>query len=216
LRGSGHAPRFPTFIKTRLEQSAATETHVPDKPILTRAGNPVPAKLKPVFAEMTPPAPGMPWSSVWPRPLPATMPPPDLEGLVTTTEYRYIKIPPNDPWPRFKVRYEPRRPTDTDAQFEMYLRDMEDLHRRHGFYLGLCQDLCTYLGNHETCAEQVCRRNGRCSSRRDEDAFDLPLAMFPPCVPLDIDLISSYLTELQAEMRRIRADFVARGVIVPE
>ena len=75
----------------------------------------------------------------------------------------------------------------------------------HAVYLGLCQELCTLLGNHLKCAEGPCRRNGACAGIRDQDRFGIPLVLFPPCVPLDREIIETYRAEIVAELKRIMA-----------
>lgn len=190
---------------TRPEQGARTETHVPraknaGKPTLSTAGNPFPAKLTPVFVELDPPRPGQSWDTVWPRPLPAVLPVPDFSGMVTTDEYIYEKFEPGENWPRLKLRLIPRREHETDAQYEDYRRGIERHTRVHGVYLGMCQMLCTWLGNFETCAEGPCRRNGECCVRRDEDTTEISFAIYPPCVPIDLDIIESYRAEINKEL----------------
>ena len=174
----------------------------PEKPILSQAGNPFPAKLEPVFVDLDPHgAPGR----VWPVPFPAKMPKMDFSEFVTTEEYIYEEFEEGDPWPRFKVRLQPRRPQDTDAFYEDYRRGIESHARDHGVMLGFCQDLCTWLGNFETCSLGACRRRRECCSRRDEDTTDISLAIFPPCVPMDVDMIESYRMEISREISRLEA-----------
>jgi hypothetical protein len=165
-------------------------------------GNPYPPGLEPVVLDMRRP-PGRPWSSVWPRPFEDPMPPADFSGLVTTEHYLYERFEPGEP--RFKLRLCPRGPGETEAQYEAYRRGLEFHYRCHAIYLGLCQELCTVLGNHLHCAERRCRRESCCRGRRDEDYFAISLAIFPPCVALDIEIVETYRQEIIAELRRIAA-----------
>lgn len=183
-------------------------------PLLSQAGNPFPPGLKPVFVPLTPPAPGRTWDSVWPRPLPENPPPPDFSGCITTEDYLHDYIPPEEGWPRFKLRLAPRGPGETEAQYACYRRDVEAHYLTHGVCLGLMQMLASHLGNFHRCAEATCRRAGACVARRDEDRYALFFAIFPPCVPLDLDIIESYRTEVREELARWAADRKALGLPV--
>ena len=87
-------------------------------------------------------------------------------------------------------------------QYASYRRGIEQFTCDHAIYLGLCQLLCTHLGNHLKCREGACRRNGACAGIRDQDRFGIPLVLFPPCVPLDREIIETYRQEIIAELRR--------------
>ena len=173
----------------------------PERPTHSRAGNPFPARLTPVIVPVDA-FPGVPIEKCWPRPLiEDELPRPDYSGLVTSDEYIYEVFEPGDEWPRFKLRLIPRREYETDEQYKSYRRGIERFTRIYGVYHGLCQMLCTWLGNHETCNEGVCRRNGACCSRRDEDRFTLPILIYPPCVPIDLDIMETYRAEIIAELQ---------------
>jgi hypothetical protein len=158
------------------------------QPLLSQAGNPFPPQLTPVFVDMTP-VNGVPLERMWPRPLKEEDGLQDHEGCVTTSEYLYETIEPY--WPRFKLRLCPRT-DETDAQYAAYRRDIEHHTLVHSVYLGTMQQICTALGNHKGCARRACRRRGRCCGRRDEDRYAISFAIFPPCVPIDIEIIETY------------------------
>ncbi len=121
------------------------------------------------------------------------------EGIVAD----YLYVQPDPKWPRLKLRLAPRGSRETDEQYAAYRRDIEQFTCTHAAFLGVCQMLCTLLGNHYTCAEGPCRRNGACSAIRDQDRFDIPLVLFPPCVPLDSEIIETSRREIIAVLRRI-------------
>jgi hypothetical protein len=183
-------------------QHKADQHPGPGQPTHSRAGNPFPARLTPVIV---PVEDALPW--------PASeedVPRPDYSGLVTTDDYIYEELEPGEELLRFKLHLVPRRERETDEQYEAYRRGVERSTRIYGFYHGCCRQLCTWLGNHETCREGVCRRNGACRSRRDEDRFTLPILIYPPCVPIDIEIMEAYRAEIVAELRRFRAEMAAR------
>ena len=62
-------------------------------------------------------------------------------------------------------------------------------------------------GNFTTCLHGECRRTSECCSRRDEDAMSMDLAVFPPCVPFDLDIIETYRVEIQREMRILAREY---------
>ena len=126
---------------------------------------------------------------MWPRPLREEDALEDYSGCVTTSEYLYET--PDPRWPRFKLRLCPQR-HKTDAQYAAYRRDIEHHTLSHGNYLDLMHRLCTSLGNHRNCAVRGCRRRGRCCGRRDEDTYAISFAVFPPCIPIDVDIIATY------------------------
>lgn len=157
-------------------------------PLLSQAGNPFPPHLTPVFVDMTP-ARGVPLERMWPRPFKEKDTLADHSGCVTMSEYLYATLDPR--WPRFKLRLQPQR-DETDAQYAAYRRDIEHHTMVHGIYLCLMHQLCTVIDNHKTCAVRACRRLGRCFGRRDEDKYKISFAVFPPCIPIDIDIIETY------------------------
>jgi hypothetical protein len=162
-------------------------------------GNPYPAGLKPCVIEydMTGKNGGM-------QPLTEpeiSRPSPD----VVVADYLYVQ--PDPKWPRLRLSFARQGPRETDEQYAAYRRGIEQFTCNHSIYLGLCQELCTLLGNHRKCVEGPCRRTGVCSGIRDQDRYDIPLVLFPPCVPLDLEIIETYRQEIIAELRRI----VAKG-----
>lgn len=165
------------------------------KPILSRAGNPFPPQLKPVRMDKAD------WS-----PLTEDMFP---KLNLPSRPYVYETFGPDEPQPPLRLPVFPRHPGQTDAQYEFDLRDDERFWRAHNFRHGLCQELCTLLGNHRTCKEGVCRRKKRCVARRDEDSFGIPEVIYPPCIPLDIEIMETYRMEVGAELRRWDRDRAA-------
>jgi hypothetical protein len=163
-------------------------------------GNPYPKGLEPAVIEYG--IPGVPLERCIMRPL-VEDEIPSPGGIVA--DYLYVEPDPN--WPRLKLRLAPRGRRQTDEQYEAYRRDIEQFTCTHSIYLGLCQELCTHLGNHHACAEGPCRRNGACAGIRDQDRFGIPFVLFPPCVPLDREIIETYREEIVAELKRV----VARG-----
>ena len=163
-------------------------------------GNPYPPGLEPAVLAYG--MPGVPMERCSTRPLAEqeTVPP---GGIVA--DYRYVQ--PDPKWPRLKLRLAPRGKRETAEQYEAYRRGIEEFTCTHSIYLGLCQELCTHLGNHLTCTEGPCRRTGCCAGIRDQDRFAIPLVLFPPCVPLDREIIETYRQEIIAELGRV----VARG-----
>ncbi|MHA6684960.1 hypothetical protein [Mesorhizobium sp. A556] len=172
------------------------------KPILSTAGNPFPPGLKPVFVRLDP-IPGIPPERMLPRPLDPNPPKSDFSHLVTTETYLYAQ--PDAGTPRFKLRFQPRGRGVSEAQHAAYRRSLERHFRARGVYLKLMQLLCGALGNFQRCGQHQCRREKACRARRDEDAFNIDLAVFPPCVPLDLDIIASYREAVRAEVDRLCA-----------
>ena len=115
----------------------------------------------------------------------------------------YLYVEPDPKWPRLRLRLAPRGQRETDEQYASYRRDIEQFTCDHALDRGLCQLLCTHLGNHLKCQEGPCRRNGACAGVRDQDRFGIPLVLFPPCVPLDREIIETYRQEIIAELRRV-------------
>jgi hypothetical protein len=160
------------------------------QPLLSQAGNPFPPHLTPVFVNMTP-ARGVPLER-----MKDTLA--DHSGCVTTSEYLYET--PDPRWPRFKLRLRPQR-DETDPQYAAYRRDIEHNTMVHSIYLCLMHQLCTVIDNHKTCAVRGCRRLGRCFGRRDEDKYKISFAVFPPCIPIDIDIIETYRVAAQEALK---------------
>ena len=177
---------------TKTAETKTTQTMPAWEPVISQAGNPFPAKLKPFHIDYTPPK-GWKLEQMWPQPLPNRPPRvPDWSGLITTDEYLYTKFDEGETWPRFKVRVEHRGPEMTDAQYEAIRRDAEYCSRVYGVFLGMFQDVCSWVDNHETCPNGPCRRQRRCVGRRDEDMMCISIAVYPPCIPLDLELIWTY------------------------
>jgi len=172
----------------------------PSWPTHSQMGNPYPDGLEPVVIKYG--IPGIPMERCSTRPLvEAEIPRPG--GIVAD----YLYVEPDPQWPRLKLRLAPRGKHETDEHYTSYQRHTEQFTCAHAIYLGLCQMLCTHLGNPVTCTEGPCRRNGVCAGIRDQDRFDIPLVLFPPCVSLDREIIETYRQELIAEIKRV----VARG-----
>ena len=167
-------------------------------PTHSQMGNPYPGGLEPVAIKYG--IPGIPMERCSTRPLvEAEVPRPG--GIVAD----YLYVEPDPRWPRLKLRLAPRGKRETDEQYEAYRRNIEEFTCSHAVYLGFCQELCTLLGSHHACAEGPCRRTGACAGIRDQDRFDIPLVLFPPCVPLDREIIETYRREIVAEIRRLVA-----------
>jgi hypothetical protein len=181
----------------RSPRKPAAET-----PLLSQAGNPFPPGLKPVFVSLDP-IPGIPPERMMPGPLDPNPPKPDFSHLVTTETYLYEPLDADTP--RFKLRYQPRGKGESEAQHAAYRRSLERHFHARGAYLKAMQLLCSALGNFRTCGQGQCRREKACRARRDEDAFSIELAMFPPCVPIDLDIIESYREAVRAEIGRLCA-----------
>ncbi len=104
------------------------------------------------------------------------------DGAAITDRYDYVKIPPDDPWPRFKVVHGPSVSWQTEEQDAVSRRWKEEYFRYLGVFLGACQLFATELGYHHGCRRNACRRLGRCASRRREDDWSwFPGPMLPPC-----------------------------------
>ena len=162
-------------------------------PTHSRLGNPYPRGLKPMVLHDDPSG-----STDLEQAIAEAGPP---GGIVAD----YLYVEPDPRWPRLKLRLARRGKHETDEQYANYRRDIEQFTCSHSIYLGLCQVLCTLLGSHHTCAEGPCRRNGACAGIRDQDRFDIPLVLFPPCVPLDPEIIETYRQEIIAEIKRLVA-----------
>jgi hypothetical protein len=181
--------------KKRRRVRAGIEPERPAWPTHSRLGNPYPRGLEPAVID------DINWE--------------DLEQAVTKADtpapggdtYEYLYVEPDPQLPRLKLKLASQRQDQTDEQYASYRRHIEEFTSTHAIYLGLCQLLCTHLGNHHACSEGPCRRNAACSAIRDQDRFHIPLVLFPPCVPLDHEIIETYRQELIAELKRI----VARG-----
>ncbi len=107
---------------------------------------------------------------------------PEVDKREVTDRYDYVLFPPDDPFPRFKVRHPPRRPDETDAQYAVARRCTERHHRILGLYLGQAQAAATDCGYFRHCAKAACRRAHKCVARRDENDWSIfPGPMMPPC-----------------------------------
>jgi hypothetical protein len=186
--------------KKRQRVRAGTEPDRSALPTHSQMGNPYPKGLEPVILEYG--IPGVPMERCSMRPLveEEIVPP---GGIVAD----YLYVEPDPQFPRLKLRLAPRGASQTEEQYAIYQRDIEQFTCNHAVYLGLCQELCTLLGNHQTCAEGPCRRTGVCSGIRDQDRYDIPHVLYPPCVPFDLEIMETYRQEIIAELKRI----VARG-----
>jgi hypothetical protein len=163
-------------------------------PTHSRLGNPYPAGLRPVVIDSTLAA-DTDVEAAWPRP--------DYEAG-EPQEYLYEQ--PEAEWPRLNLYLAERSPHETDEQYALYRRDFERFTCTHAIWLDLCQQLCTHLGNHRTCAQGACRRNGACAGIRDQTRYWLPLLVYPPCVPLDREIMETYREEIKAELNRWEAE----------
>jgi len=107
---------------------------------------------------------------------------PIVDRREVTDRYDFIIFPPDDPFPRFKVRHPPRLPNQTDAQDAVSRRSTERHYRVFGIYLGLSQAAATDRGYFRHCAVAACRRAQKCVSRRDEEDWSIfPGPAMPPC-----------------------------------
>ena len=61
------------------------------------------------------------------------------------------------------------------------------------------------MGNQLTCPEGICRRKGICFGMRDEERYSLAFLVFPPCVPLDLEIIETCRQEISTELKRVAA-----------
>jgi hypothetical protein len=164
----------------------------------SRLGNPYPAGLQPVVIEFD---------------TTLSAADTDIESAWSQSDYKpgepqdYLYEQPEADWPRLNLYLAERGPHETDEQYALHRRDFERFTCTHAIWLGLCQQLCTHLGNHRTCSEGACRRNGACAGIRDQNRYWLPLLVYPPCVPLDREIMETYRMEIVAEIKRV----VARG-----
>ncbi|MGN6307105.1 MAG: hypothetical protein ACTHNH_19975 [Mesorhizobium sp.] len=159
------------------------------KPLLSQAGNPYPPGLEPVVIDFTP-LPGVPLERMWPRPLDPDPPPPDRAGMVAFDTYLYEVPGPN--LPHLTLWLERQRPEESDERYAHYRADLEHHHLVHAVMLKIVQRFATVCGLAATCREHACRRQGACVGVRDAGRFDLPFAMYPPCVPLDLEIMETF------------------------
>jgi hypothetical protein len=160
-----------------------------EKPLLSQAGNPYPPGLEPVVIDFTP-LPGVPIEHMWPRPLDPDPPPPDRAGMVAFDTYLY-EVPGPD-LPHLTLWLERQRPDESDERYAHYRADLEHHHLVHAVVLKIVQRLATVSGSCASCREHACRRQGACVGVRDTGRFDLPFAMYPPCVPLDLEIMETF------------------------
>lgn len=172
-------------------------------------------------APPTPPTP--PRHSKLGNPYPHGIPPVVVDARVDGTErtvepdpltgcrpsaWRFVT--PDPCLPHVPLYVPPRLPGQTDAQWDASVLDTESYHADVTMVaLHAMQLLATYVGNFATCENRACRRKRRCAATRDPFAFGLFLAMFPPCVPLDIEIIWTYIEEVRRELRAQRAASMA-------
>ena len=188
-----HSPR-------KRETNPAEGPHT-TRPTHSQMGNPYPPGLEPAVLQYG--IPGVPMERCSMRPLVEKEFVPDRGG---GSDYLYVE--PDPRWPRLRLLLAPRGERETDEQYASYRRGIEQFTCNHARYLGLCRLLCTHLGNHLKCREGACRRNGACAGIRDQDRFGIPLVLFPPCVPLDLEIIETCRQEIIAEIKRVRGESV--------
>ena len=184
--------------KKRRREAAGIEPDRSNWPTHSQLGNPYPAGIEPVIVKYA--APG---ERDGHRPLDEARIPGPGKGLVVTDDYLYQTL--HEAWPRLKLRLAPRRPNQTDAQYAAYRAGVEDHTAAHIFGLYVCQKLCTFLENFLTCPQGECRRRGFCCGIRDEERYWLPMLIYPPCVPLDLEITETYRMEIGATFRRLKA-----------
>ena len=114
----------------------------------------------------------------------------------------YLYEPPDPSWPRLNLYPAGRGPRETEEQYAIFRRGFERGINGHAIFLGLCQRLCTFLGNHRACPVGTCRRKGACAGIRDQTRYWLPLLIYPPCIPLDREIIETFRDEIKAELVR--------------
>jgi len=171
-----------TSRKKRRQASAGIEPH--RGPTHTRLGNPFPVGLQPVVIDEKLQADTDVEASWSQKDYDPGLPQP----------YLYAKPPPC--WPQLNLYPAERSAHETEEQYAIYRSYFERFTNTHAVLLGLCQEFCSLLGNHRTCAEGVCRRNGACSGIRDQGRYWLPLLVYPPCVPLDREIMETYREEV--------------------
>ena len=175
-------------------------------PTRSRLGNPYPAGLRPVVIEFDEALPGTDT---------------DVEAAWSRRDYDpgapqdYLHEQPEAEWPRLNLYPAARSPRETDEQYAIYRSGFERFTNTHAAWLGLCQQLCTHLGNHRACREGACRRTGACAGIRDQARYWLPLLVYPPCVPLDREIMETYREEIVAELSRCEAEDRTRLPVAP-
>lgn len=162
----------------------------PDQSLLSKLGNPYPPGLTPVRLDDTQP--------LGPVDLP------DLSGHQRITEFRYATVPPGRPV--LPLYMWPRAAHQTEAQYEVSRREVEDYHVDVMLVIHhMAQLLATHLGNARHCRVGHCRRIRRCGGQRDQrevGGFDV---LFPPCIPLDREIIWTWFEAIRAEIRHVAA-----------
>ena len=166
-------------------------------PKLSQSGNPYPPGLEPVVIDYAPPGS----RDGQQRLDEASMPRNEPGKLELADAYLYETCLPDVP--PLKLWLAPRQPKDTDATYEAYRRGVERHAMQHALFLRICQQICTGIGNPRTCREGACRRTGECRARRDEDATWQPYMIYPPCVPLDLEIMETYRGEIAALMTEL-------------
>jgi hypothetical protein len=178
-------------------------TRKPKPQRLSRLGNPFPAGLKPAEVPESIMG-GLDVEAAWSK---ETYDPGEPED--------YLHEQPAPGWPRLDLYPAKRRPHQTDEQYAICRSGFERHTNTHAVWLGLCQLLCSKLGNHRTCREGVCRRNGACRGIRDQRRYSLPLLIYPPCVPLDREIMETLRMEIVAEVKRVMAEAPTQPVARP-
>jgi hypothetical protein len=159
----------------RADRDALKEAPVrrKKKPLLSACGNPFPAGLPPVRIRYA--VPGVAGDVGLATPIVEEDLPRPPADCIVTDDYLYEQFPPGSELPRLKLRLAPRERRQSAEQYAHYRRGVERHTLAFCICLGLMQQLCTVLRNHRTCAHRLCRRQGACRGRRDEDRHTLPI-----------------------------------------
>ena len=104
----------------------------------------------------------------------------------------YLYEVPGPDLPHLTLWLERQRPDESDERYAHYRADLEHHFHVHAVVLKIVQRLATVSGSCASCREHVCRRRGACVGVRDTGRFDLPFAMYPPCVPLDLEIMETF------------------------
>lgn len=123
----------------------------------------------------------------------------------------YLYEPPAADLPPFKPRFPPRDADQTDAQYAASRRAHEHNLHVYSIFRMMVRRLCDYFGNHRRCARPACRRRGRCSTPRDEDTSYIGYAVYPLCVPYDIEIMENFRQEVAVQIKLAYAAYEAAG-----
>ncbi len=157
-----------------------------EKPRLSQAGNPYPPGLEPAVVDYR----NVPGAVLGPDgPLPIKPRPQDRAKMVSFDTYLYEADPDV---PHLTLWLERQRPDESDERYAHYRADLEHHFHVHAVMLKIVQRLATVSGSCASCREHACRRRGACVGVRDTGRFDLPFAMYPPCVPLDLEIMETF------------------------